>query len=182
MGFAKTVWATVTGGVLLIFISWGLESIKTKLPGWAEAFIDVAWAPVAVPRAVAWITAIAIGFLVVDFYLTSRRDAEQKRRQAISDDEKEPSSVFTAPMPSPELSSDELNVLRWIVQAGSPLEFTQIVVLSDLNNLRTEHTLTSLLNRKFIKVSRFTNGTRIFRLSSEGTAFAVEHDLDKPSA
>ncbi len=179
MGFAKTVWATVIGGVLLIFISWGLEAIKTKLPGWAEAFIDVAWEPVAVPRAVAWITAIAIGFLVVDFYLTTRREATQKRRSAASADEKKPSSFFTAPMPPSELSSEELAIMDVLVHTNTWASLPFILRNTGVNRLRAQHALTSLSNRKFIETGTDLSDVECFYLSPDGIAYAVQNNLDK---
>lgn len=179
MGFAKTVWATVIGGVLLIFISWGLESIKTKLPGWAEAFVDIAWAPVAVPRAVAWITAIAIGFLVVDFYLTTRREAQEKFKRSISLKVKPPSSVFTMPMPSSELSREELAIMDILVHANKGVEFFYLLKTTGINNLRMKHALTNLAHRNFISRETDLADVEHFSLTPDGIAYAVQHNLDK---
>ncbi len=176
MGFGKTVWATVTGGVLLIFISWGLESIKTKLPGWAEAFIDVAWAPVAVPRAVAWITAIAIGFLVVDFFITSRREAEQKMRRPDEAVEKKPEPTVVE-----LLSHEERLVFDAIIYGQPPVDYGDLMLFTKLSRIRLGHAINVLAEKSLINIDDdpYGHGDQLFSLSPEGAAFVVKHDLDK---
>lgn len=186
MGFGKTVWATVTAGVILIFIGWGLESIRDDLPTWLGIAVDFAWAPVAVPRAVAWITAFAIGFLIFDFWFTSRAKKKQDAAKATSSAvpptlaarSRAAREMTSVTINALDLAADEESVLASLTQFGDSADSKKLLQKTKLTEFRFEHAVGSL-NKKFMTSEFSGYGGRTISFKQAGREYAAAKDLDK---
>lgn len=187
MSIRTTVLGTVIGGVILTPIVWWLESIKRDLPIWLGAAVELLWTPIGVPRAVAWITALAIGFLVFDFWFTSRAKKKQEAMKAANLAAtpatlilraREPRVVTSQDVNAMKLEDDEEAVLASLTQFGESAEAKNLLQKTKLSDFRFEHAIGSL-TKKFLISDLSTYHGRGISFKQAGREYAARHDLDK---
>jgi hypothetical protein len=149
MSFAKAVWGTVVGGVILIPITWGLEAIKDKLPFWLNWLGDgasVLWYWLSTPRPVAtWVILLVIAAFARVVYeanhvVRTAKAAESERARK----ERESAAVLT---------EEEALVMDALAWADGSVEINELQAQTKLTRLRLEHALTKLRNRLYVRQS-----------------------------
>ncbi|MDO9100517.1 MAG: hypothetical protein Q7V53_07275 [Caldisericota bacterium] len=179
MSLRNTVLGTVIGGVILTPIVWLLESIKSDLPIWLGASVDFLWAPIAVPRAVAWITSLAIGFLVFDYWFTLRA----KKQEAIK---AQPSAVPPPLVPREsaatvvhplKLGDDEETVLAALAKYGNSAHVAQLLPRTKMSEFQFETAVGRLKEKLMVSDSKGYNGRAII-FKQAGREYAAKHQLD----
>jgi hypothetical protein len=175
MSVAKAVWGTVIGGVILIPISWGLESIKEVLPtglDWLGSSASLVWQWLSAPRQVpTFVVILALVVLARVSYETYTFVESTKARDA--------ARVQSEKGKAARLSGEQEVVMEVLAHADGPVEINDLLELTKLSRLRLDHSLAKLRNMLYVRLGDQSWGVQV-ELLNAGRDYIVRNDIDKP--
>ncbi|MFO3796770.1 MAG: hypothetical protein ACK8QZ_05735 [Anaerolineales bacterium] len=174
----------VVAGIIL----WVLEPYKTDFPKWGIELFDFVWAPVPLPRALIAIVAIAVGFLLFEFWATSQDKTKQAAH--IAKAPAVPPTLVARALPknfdvgpaqnltTHTIHDDEEKVLAALTQFGDSADAKKLLQTTGLTEFRFEHAVGSLRRRFYI--DDFSGyGGRGISFKQAGRDYAAYNDLDR---